>query len=130
MTINYDTINQTLSFDSVAGEKFYNLKLVALLDAATVAALGQDPAARHKQYLPYMAEPLPALYTDYLYGKFVNADGASSYYGIPWIKDSSIVVNNTVVYLITVKNASPSSIDSIKQMMTKSGITDFSVNIQ
>lgn len=129
MKLDSTNVGKTISFETVAGEKINNLKLVSIPDAATVLALGGDPVAKHRQYLPYIPDPKPLQYTDYLYAKFLDADGKSWYYGIPWIKPTSIVENSNVTYLFRCRNASTEQIDSIKQMMVKSGIEDFTVEV-
>lgn len=129
MNLDMNAIGKTVSFETVAGEKINNLKFITPIDATSVLRFGEDPIAKHKQYLPFIPDPKPVNYTDYLYAKFVDADGKEKYYGIPWIKPTSIVENSDVTYLFRVKNASLEKIESVKQMMVKSGIEDFTVEV-
>lgn len=129
MNLDNNAVGKTLSFETVSGEKYRNLKLLSFPDGATVAALGEDPVAKHKQYLPFIPDPKPLAYTDYLYTRFVDADGKAFYFGVPWIKPTSIEENSNVTYLFRVRNATTEQLNSVKVMMTKSGIEDFSVEV-
>lgn len=128
MSLDSSNYGQTLSFETYASEKLTNLKLLSILDPET-ARVFADVLGKHKQYLPFLPDPKPILYTDYSYAKFVDANGVTSYYGLPWIKPTSIEVKDTVVYQITLKNSTPAQLASVKQMMVKSGIEDFTVSI-
>lgn len=127
MKLDSNAIGKTLSFDTVAGEKLKNLKLVSLPDASTLLELGIDVVAKHKEYLPYIANPKPVSHTAYLYAKFVDTNGNRQYYGIPWIKESSVIVNSNPGRIIRMPTATEEQIESLKTMMVKSGIEDFTI---
>jgi len=120
-------IGKTMTFQTFSGIKYSNQKLVALLDATTVEALGQDPIAGHIQNLPYMKDPKPGAYTDYLYAKFTDADGTPLYLGIPWTDEDSIVQNTTPNYVITLVGPEQAQVDSLKSMMIANGIENFTI---
>lgn len=130
MNLDINAVGRTLSFELVDGQRVNNLKFVSPIDAASVLAIGLiDPVAQHRNYLPYIPDPKPVKYSDYLYAKFVNADGGSVFYGMPWIKLDSIVENTDVTYLVRVRNASSEQMVSLKAMMVKNGIEDFDVDV-
>lgn len=127
MKLDSNAIGKVVSFDTYEGKKLKNLKLISLLDGATMLAIGQDPVAGHKQNLPYLPAPKPVAYTEYLYAKFADIEGKSSYYGVPWVKESSIVVNANPGRIIRMPTAMAEQIESVKEMMVKAGIEDFTI---
>lgn len=127
MKLDTNAVGKVLNFDTQAGEKFKSLKLISFLDGATMLQIGEDPVAGHKQYLPFIPNPKPVLYTDYLYGKFADVNGKSFYFGIPWVKESSITVVSNPGRIIRMPTATADQIESLKEMMVKSGIEEFTI---
>lgn len=126
MKLDNNAVGQTLTFTTVAGEKLRNLKLISFLDAQTLLAIGEDPVAGHRQYLPFIPDPKPVRYTDYLYAKFIDANSVPSYYGIPWIIETSIESGGNVPRIMRLPDATDEQIESLKTMALKSGIENFS----
>lgn len=127
MKLSSTNVGKTMTFQTYAGVKYKNLKLVSLLDADTVASLGKDPQAKHIQNMPYMKDPKPVNYYDYLYAKFVDADGKAEYLGIPWVDEDSIVATNTPNAQLTLTAPSQEQLDSLKSYLTANGYENWTL---
>lgn len=128
MLLNSDSLDKTLSFNSIADEEFMNYKFVDILSAATVMALKFDAPAKHTQYMPYITDGTPDDYTKYKYAKFLASDGSTLYMGIPWIRAASIVENSAPVRLIRLPaGVTDTQMDTVKSILLASGITGFTV---
>ena len=127
MKLDSDAFNTTLSFETYAGVKYNNLKFLSLLDSATMQDVGQDPVAGHLQNVVYLPEPQPEAYTDYMYAKFVDAEGNRTYLGVPWVREDSIVNNGTPDVLIMLKAPTQAQIDTMRSIAIASGIENFTV---
>ena len=128
MKLDSDAINQTLSFETYAGEKYSNLKFLSLLDPDT-AMMYDDVVAKHLQNRPYLPDPVPTAYSEYLYALFKNAEGKKTCLGIPWIRESSIISNEQPNYRIDLTAPTKEQVDSFKSMLSASGIENFKISI-
>ncbi len=128
MKLSSDNVGKTLSFETVAGEKFNNLKFVSMPDADMVADTGNDPLAKHTQYWPFINDGTPNDFRAYQYAKFIDADKKSIYFGVPWIRESSIVENNSPVTIFTFPaGTTAAQIDSVRSMCLAAVIEGFTV---
>lgn len=128
MKLTQDNYGKTLSFETVAGEKFNNLRFISLPDADIVKELGQDPQAKHQQYWPYINDGTPNNYRAYSYAKFIDANDKPQYFGVPWIRESSIVENSSPATRITLPaGTTQDQIDSVRSMIIAAGIEGFTV---
>lgn len=123
--LNSDSIDKTLTFDTFEGVRYKNLRFVSILDAQTVTALGFDAPAKHMQNYPYLPAGTPDTYSAYKYAKFLDANNAILYLGIPWVKPASITVSGAKTTRITVRNVDQTTLDSIRSMMIAHGVEDF-----
>lgn len=119
---------KTLSFETIAGEKYNNLKFVSMPDADMVADTGNDPLAKHTQYWPYMTDGTPNDFRAYQYAKFIDSEKKPIYFGVPWIRESSIVENNSPATMFTFPaGTTADQIDNVRAMCLASGIEGFTV---
>lgn len=126
MNVNQDLVNKTISFETYQGARFTNLKLMSFLDAQTAAAF-DDVAAKHVQNYPFIPDPKPQSWTDYMYVKFLDADNRATFFGAPWIKGDSIVINDAPAVQISIPagGATQAQLDAIASMMTAIGVSGF-----
>jgi len=127
MNLDQDLVKKTISFETYQGERITNLKLLSILDPQTAQALGFDAPAKHVQNYPFLPPGTSDNWQDYMYAKFVDADNKVSYYGVPWVKPESIVINDNPGVRITIIGATQAQIDNVKSMMIGSGISNFTV---
>lgn len=125
MKLNSDSLHKTITFDSYEGVNYKAYRFVAILDAATVVALGFDAEAKHRQNYLYLPVGAPDSYRAYSYAKLIDADNNVLYMGIPWVKPDSIKENANPTTYITVRGATTNQLSSLRSMMTASGIEDF-----
>lgn len=126
MKLDTDAIDKTLSFELYSQVKYSNMKFTDIISASTMLALGQDPQAAHIQNLPFLTN-VSDDYRQIKYGMFINADNEKVYLGLPWIKEDSVVENDSPVYQITFKQLTQAQLDSVRSMLTASGIEDFTI---
>lgn len=127
MKLESATLQTTLSFETYAGVKYNNLKFLAILDAGSVIALGQDPVGLHLQNLPYLPAPKPEAYSDYSYALFRDAEGKRTYLGIPWIREDSIINKGQPDYQMLILAPTQAQLDSLRSMAIASGIENFTL---
>lgn len=72
---------------------------------------------------------IPADYRDYMYGKFSRSDGSTFFLGTPWVKESSIIENDSPSYIMTLLNPTPQQVESLRQMAVASGIENFKIEM-
>lgn len=125
-------INQKLSFDTVApgilGTNRKGIRLVAVLDLST-AMLFADVQVKHAQ-VRNVDNTLPANAGNYMYGKFVAADGTIEIIGEPWIVASSIkaVLTRKLVFTIE-ENVTEDTESTARNAWVRNGIDKFTVDI-
>lgn len=129
MNIDQSLVNSVITFEAYSGEQFKNRKLLSILDSGTVLALGFDAAAAHHQNFPYMPQGTSDDFQSYMYAKFIDSSQTVTFLGVPWIKPSSVVVNDNPDYQIVIKNPTPQQLNSVRSMLTASGIEDFEIKI-
>lgn len=129
MKLDDDALNKTLSFETVLGVKYNNLKFTDNLSALTLIALGQDPEALHQQYREKLPPGTPDDYRLYRYAKFEQVSGGPIFLGIPWVKEDSIEENEHPNYGGIFRSITAAQLDSLRTMITASGIEDFELYI-
>jgi hypothetical protein len=131
MLLNSDSLDKTISFESVAGEKFNNLKFTEIFSASTVMSFKFDAPAKHTQYFPYLTDGTPDSYTAYKYAKFLYPDGTVLYMGMPWVRADSIVENDSPTRIITLPpTVTNDQFETIKSFLTTLNIDDYMVSVQ
>lgn len=128
MNLDQELIQKTLTFETYDGVLWRNYKLLSILDPATVLALGYDAPAKHIQHYPFLPAGTSDNWQDYMYAKFSLAGGTVEYLGVPWVKPTSIVINDNPSVNILVRNPSPQQLTSLRSMMVASGIEDFEIS--
>lgn len=128
MALTSADIGKTYTFETYNGVRHKHLKFLAILDSDTVASLGVDLPATHAQMYPYLPDGAPTSYQAYTYAKFVDLSGDHKYYiGLPWIRPTSLVEEGSPNYKIIIRNASAEKIQSVRSMLSASGIEDFTI---
>lgn len=131
--INSSLIGKTLDFETnappILGSKIKGAKLVAILDPATVKALGFDVTTEHAAVYPYLDPSLPDSATRYNYVKFLLSDGSTKYMGIPWIKTSSITVVEVTNIQVLIKGRGLEDVAAVKRALIANGFEDFTLEV-
>lgn len=123
MQLTSSSLDKTLSFELVDGTSYKNMKFSDILSASTMMALNQEPDVKHASYILYITDGTPNDYTAYKYAKFISADGAVEYFGIPWIKESSITENAHPTTVFTCPDATAEEIATVRSFLVAAGIT-------
>lgn len=121
MPLNESFKGKTLSFELSSGIRYTNYKLLALLDVGTVVAVGFQAAGEHHQNYPYMPPDSPDDFTAYAYAKFVDPENKILYVGVPWIKEGSITVLDTVNYNCLLLNPTTAEMETFRSILVASG---------
>lgn len=127
LTIEQLPLNSTVTFDlhpsQLLGTSYKNAKVLAWLDADTVAYMGVDPIAMHANVYPTLPVETPNKYDGYPWLKLKLASGEITAIGVPWIKDGSLVVATTRKMQFTIDNVSPADQNVILQALSANGFT-------
>ena len=90
------TLESTVSFDLYPAHqlqaKVINAKVLGIFTAATAQALGYDAPAMHVSVYPTLPAGTPNGYDKYLYVYVKLSNGEKTFYGLPWIKESTFKV--------------------------------------
>lgn len=131
MYLNSDTLDKTLSFETVAGEKIRNYKFVEIFSSATVLSFKFDAPAKHNQYFPYITDGTPDNFTAYKYAKFLKPDGSVAYFGIPWVKQDTIVISDAPTRIVTLPpEVTDEQLSALKSFLTTIGIEGYVIKDQ
>lgn len=98
--------------------------------SAAIARTHEDVAAKHQQVKAYLPVGSPNHYTDYNYVlvKLPNS-GVIHAIGLPWIKESTIVLSSKRSYSFICDNVEPTQLETIRQVLLKNGVTVRSVAV-
>lgn len=120
-----DVINFSVFQPAILGTKFYNVKVLAVLDADTAKLMGVDTIALHAALYTYFEpESNKTLYkkhTDYLYIKIQMPNGTVTAIGLPWMDMATVqvVTPSTKRFTIVLNNAGDEA--QILQLLNANG---------
>lgn len=113
---------------SILGTTFKEATCVAIMDGET-ALRENDVISIHANVFPSLPVGTPNSYSGYPYVKFKLKTGQSMILGMPWIKENTISLVETVNVQVTVKLNSISEADNVRRALVSNGITDFEIKI-
>lgn len=128
---NVFQIGKTYSFDvypaPVIGNRFTNVRVVAIFDSAT-AALTTDVDALHAQVRSYVSG-IPDSASKYLWVKFITEDNVSHVIGLPWINVDTIRLVSSSTIQVTISGVSTQDINIIKAQLVSAGYDRIKVDV-
>lgn len=125
---NMDSVNigDQISFDvypsAIIGQSYKSMKVMAFLDPDTAAAF-EDIATLHAQVYPTLPGGTPNDAYQYEYLRLKSQTGSTVIVGLPWIVDSTVVVDGTETYSFKVSNLSPSQKTEIVNILASRGFS-------
>lgn len=131
--ISYELIDKRISFTTVAptilGASIKNAKLLSILDYTTASTMA-DIIQKHINLYPYLPQGTPNDYRKYKYLHLELLSGEVAVFGIPWIDEQSIVVNQDITYVVTIPSQSVSDLTIIRNALISNGIDNFTVDVK
>lgn len=121
-------IADVINFETVLGERRNNFKYKGSVPWDIAKTLGLDVVSKHIQYGIEMEEGGPADFKDYSYAIFQKPDGVQEIYGHPWIKESTIVLKETVSYQMNIPSATEQQLNSLRSFATAIGLMGFKID--
>ena len=98
MKITDISIGQKVTFEvypsAQFGYSFKDVTIAAFIDASIAMSLGTDLIALHQNVYPSLPAGTPDDPMQYSYVMVKNYNNESTILGIPWIRESTIVVNS------------------------------------
>lgn len=128
LTLTDSSFDKVLHFETYLNERHKHMKFVALLDAQTVVELGFDAPARHQHYIGSLPPGIPNDWRAYKYAKFLDVQNRPVYFGVPWVKGTSITEDDTAPYIITVWGVDNNTMNSIRSMLVANGVEKFEIS--
>lgn len=124
----FSYISFSLYAPAVLGNGYQNAQVLGILTADD--AVKYNPVATiHADIFPSLPAGTKDDYTSYPYLRLKLDDGNQVAIGLPWIIDSSYVVNNTQKLTIVVASTTPDDQNRIKAALSALGIQNFTVEL-
>lgn len=135
MALELNSIGKSFNFEvyepSILGGMRRNVKLLAILDFNTAMTIKGDLHATHKRIYNFIkANGVIDDPRSYLYCKFVDAQGAISVLGMPWINQNTMVETVSTGMYITIPNMGHESISKVSALLQSGGVTGFKIEIK
>ena len=126
-----EKIGSVVSFDVYApelGVNFNGVEISAVYNYRTAVRNGRDVDAIHQQIYSRLPSNVPNDPTKYNYVEVITADGEYVILGIPWIKESTIVVTKTLIYKPNIVIEDATDVTKINQILNQAGYTKIVAN--
>lgn len=120
-------IDSTVSFDlypaAYLQSKVTNAKVVGIVSARMAMQLGFDAPAMHVTVFPTLPPGTPNGYDKYQYIYVKLPSGEHTFYGVPWIKESTFKVEMVRTVALYLENISPEQQIRATQALSAIGLT-------
>lgn len=121
-------VNFSLYAPAILGAGYEQAKVLGILDYDSANAL--IPAAQlHASVYPTLPPGTPNDYTAYPYLKILTASGTKTAVGLPWIQDSSYVVNQAAKMTIVLDSVDPDDQNKVTQALNAIGLSNFTITL-
>lgn len=126
-------LESTVSFDlypaHMLGTSIKNAKVLGIFNARIAMQLGHDAPAMHAIVFPTLPPGTPNGYDKYMYLYLKLASGGQTFIGLPWIKESTYVVEMVRTVTLFIENISPDQQSLAIQALSGIGLTVSKVEI-
>lgn len=106
---------------AVLNSQFKNVKVLGIIDSTMARDLGTGVDELHANVFSSLPGGTPNDPDAYLYVRVEFANGSRKILGLPWIKESSIVVSNYTVINAKISGVKPSDWDQILALLGSNG---------
>lgn len=120
---NGDTVN----FETQLNERRTNMVYQGSVTWDIAMSLGLDVPAKHRQYAIELPPGGLSDYKDYPYAIFRKADGVREIYGHVWVKESTVVLKDTVTYQMHIPSATEAQLTNLRSFATAIGMEGFTI---
>lgn len=131
--LNQSMIGMVISFQlypsAILTDDFTDVKLIGLVNYEG-AGLYISPAQKHATVYPTLPANTPNDYRLYEYAIIRKQDGKVTAVGVPWIKEETLTISQTVELVITVRNKSIDDIPRLRQILTQNRFADIDVAVK
>lgn len=113
-----------VSFDVYPSTYYPNLshlKVEAILNYEAAIAMGLDPASVHVRAAPMLPDTAPRSHTEYDYVLVSNNSNQRFLIGLPWIKEASVIVHESLTLDCVFENLSQSDIERLRTVLQQNG---------
>lgn len=118
--------NAIVSFElypaQIIGVGYQNAKIMGVFNADT-AGTWIDTAVLHAQIYPTLPSGVPNNHDGYDYVRLLLPSGEKTVIGIPWIRDSSLVVADSRRLQLTIDNVSSADLARIQIALSANNFT-------
>lgn len=134
MTFNYQlgtTISFTTFDPNYLGNDYQNVKVVGILDADTAARSGLDIGSEHAMVYPNIPPAVQPLDdpTQYNYIQVVTQNGTRTILGMPWIDETTIVVETNQAATVVIQGVTSTDIANIRKALTMNGYNNLTITL-
>jgi len=121
-------VNFTLANAAILGNGYSDAQVLGILDYDSANAYG-NMAQLHAAIYPSLPPGTPNDYTAYPYLKILTASGQKTAVGLPWIVDSSFVIQQAAKLTIVLDSVNPADQTNIKLALSALGLTNFTITL-
>ena len=127
-------LESTVSFDLYPAHqlqsKVTNAKVLGIFNAAVAQTLGFDGPAMHVSVYPTLPPGVPNGFDKYLYVYVKLSNGEKTFYGLPWIKESTFKEEMIRTVALYIDSISPDQQNLAIQALSAIGLTVAKVEVQ
>lgn len=128
--ITLEDIGSVVTFDTYApnilGAVQKRVTILGITDYTSVSTF--QPDVKHTEIYGYLPIGSPKRYIDYSYLKVRDENGNIMYFGLPWIKQDTIVRHEGKDLVIRIRDFPLANIGQIRRMLISHNITNFEIN--
>lgn len=124
-------VGKTVSFNifnsSAMGGDVRNAKVIGVMGHEPILRLTEEnPRDMHNRILPFLPDPKPGSYTDYLYVVLESANKKYRAIGLPWI-NGSVTVDQETVFQVTIRGKSLSDENVLRRVLISNDFTQIEI---
>ena len=127
MNIEDINVGDTVSFETLLGERFVDFKFQGTIPWDIASKLGLDVEAKHRQYALAMLPGAPTDFRTYSYLLFKSPTGTTLIMGAPWLKENTIDLKDATARQMMIPRASEAQLSALRSFANSIGLIGFEI---
>lgn len=114
---------------AILTDDFSDVKLIGIVTHEGVSSW-ISPSMMHANVYPTLPEGTPNDYRAYEYVIIRKQDGSVTALGLPWIKEDTVTVADSVELIVTIRDKSITDIPRLRQILTSNNFSNIDVSVK
>lgn len=131
--INNAMIGKIIGFQvypsAILTDDFTDVKLIGIATHEGVSSW-ISPARMHANVYPTLPDGVPNDYRAYEYAIIRKQDDTVTALGLPWIKEDTVTVSDSVEIVVTIRDKSITDIPRLRQILTSNNFNNIDVAVK